>query len=202
LNGVSSWFVPLVTGSGVTLIVTFLLDTMRHRRARADAAEDAARLEGATDRRRVEERSEEAATAIAPLLDRLRSLFDQSDAQEGPADEELDDLLLAIRKDGIAITDPEIRRRLDILVECAQDPLAVRNYTGQRPRQVIWRATSEAREALGQLIRQETITADKASLETYKSALEEDRQLMEEQYEVQRELERQRRAQEQHGAAD
>jgi hypothetical protein len=111
LNGVSSWFVPLVTGSAVTLIVTFLLDTMRHRRARADAAEDAARLEVATNRHRVEERSEAAATAIAPLLDRLRSLFYQSDAQEGPAKEELQDLLLAIRKDGIAITDPEVRRR-------------------------------------------------------------------------------------------
>jgi hypothetical protein len=65
---------------------------------------------------------------------------------------------------------------------------------------MIWRATSEAREALGQLIRRETITADKVSLETYKSALEDDRQFMEEQYELQREDERQRRAQEQPGA--
>jgi len=140
-----------------------------------------------------------AATAIVPLLDQLRSLFQSSSFEYEPPDEEVETFLVAIRKDGIAISDPEVRRRLDILVECAQNLWAVRNQTGKQPRSIIWMAAGEAREALGQLIRRENISASSDSLDEYKSALEEEYRLMAEAYEEQMKDTRQRRAEEQRG---
>jgi hypothetical protein len=184
----------------VTLIVTLLLDAMRHRRARADAAEDAARAEATAHAHRVEERSETAATTLVPLLDRLNSLFQTSDLEDEPADEDVEGLLVAIRKDAIAIKDPEVRRRLDILFECGGNLWAVHSQTGQPPRSIIWMATGEVREALGQLMRREKITASSDFLDRCKSAVEEEYQLMAEAYEEQMREARQGPADEQRGA--
>jgi hypothetical protein len=183
VRGASSWFLPLVTGSGVTLIVTLLLDAMRHRRARADAAEDAARAEATAHAHRVDERSEAAATAVVPLLDQLNSLFQTNSVKEEPPREEVEGLLVAIRKYAIAIKDPEVRRRLDILVECGQNLWAVRSQTGHQPVSIIWMASGEVREALGQLIRRENISASSDLLDKYKNAVETEYQLMAEEYE-------------------
>ena len=108
--------IPLVTGSGVTLFVTLVLDAIRHKRARADAAEDAARAEATARGKRVEERSEAAASAIVPLLDQLRLLFTNSKSQDGPSDDKVENLLLDIRRNAVVIDSSEVRRRLDSLL--------------------------------------------------------------------------------------
>jgi hypothetical protein len=61
-------------------------------------------------------------------------------------------------------------------------------------------ATGEAREALGQLIRREKISASSHSLDEYKSAVEAEYQLMAEDYDEQMREARQGRVDEQRGA--
>jgi hypothetical protein len=120
-----------------------------------------------------------------PLLDQLNSLFQTNSVKEEPPREEVEGLLVAIRKYAIAIKDPEVRRRLDILVECGQNLWAVRSQTGHQPVSIIWMASGEVREALGQLIRRENISASSDLLDKYKNAVETEYQLMAEEYEEQ-----------------
>jgi hypothetical protein len=104
---------------------------------------------------------------------------------EEPPREEVEGRLVAIRKNAIAIKDPEVRRRLDILVQCGRNLWAVRSQTGHQPVSIIWMASGEAREALGQLIRRENISARIDLLDKYKNAVETEYQLMAEEYEEQ-----------------
>jgi hypothetical protein len=196
LKEVSSWLVPLVAGSGVTLFVTLVLDAIRHKRARADAAEDAARAEAAARGNRVEERSEAAASAIVPLLDQLRLLFTNNKSQDGPSNDEVENLLLDIRRNAVVIDNSEVRRRVDILFECIQDRSLLENHAGNQARQLVWTTTNEAHEAIGQLLRREPITADGSSLEKYKRALDQEYEFLEANYEAQVEEARKARAQE------
>jgi hypothetical protein len=123
-------------------------------------------------------------------------LFTNSKSQDRPSDDEVEDLLLDIRRNAVVIDSPEVRRRLDSLFECIQDRSLLENHAGHQARQLVWTTTNEAREAIGQFLRREPITADASSLEKYKRALDQEYEFMEANYEAQVEEARKARAQE------
>ena len=176
----STWLLgaaTLAVGAVVTLVAGLVQEGMRRRWARADADESARRTTDVERRRRIQERSENAANEILELLDKAYELFHDGWKHGGGPDQQV---VLAttrpIRRLTVLLGGTEVRRRIEGVATLLEQSHAIENMTGDVPSRIAWKARVIGRNALGHLLSDEDLEADEV-LRQFLSAIDEYHQM-------------------------
>lgn len=136
--------------------------------------------EAATRRRRVEERTEEAANELLETLYELRATFEGCWKYGSEPEEKVTSPLTSkIQRKAQLLSDPEARRHLTVIAEVIDQNHAVQQFGGDRPVKIAYVETDIGRENLGALLRTEALPADSSKLNAYHATLLEYYEVME-----------------------
>lgn len=185
----SAWLLgaaTLAVGAFLTLVAGLVQERFRRRWARIDAAEAAQGNMVIERRRRLEERSELAATEILVLLDEVYDLLSECRSHGSAPSQQL---IMAktgpIRRKAVLLGDGTVRERLEGVATILEQMHAVENTLGDVPSQVGWRARAIGRNALGHLLSDEPLESGEAIRE-YLQGIDEYHAMWEESRERQR----------------
>jgi hypothetical protein len=175
---VSDWILgaaTLAVGALLTTVTSLVVESIRRGWSRSDAA--SARL--VETQRRADEQSEAAAREFVMDISEIRGLYRKHPFKytregwkgggpwmlyAGPIEEK-------ILSRAVDIRDAEVRARLALVVEALQNIEFLPEAYGNSPRQVVWKSTDIALNAIGAMLRGEALPEDAGVLEQYRQAL-------------------------------
>jgi hypothetical protein len=171
-----TWILGAVT-LAIGSVLSLLSEALRRRWTKADAAENFLRGLDAEKRRRVEERSEEAARDIVQDLRGLRDLYIRSyvSGEHSPVS---DAHLKVVEQRTVSIADPVARQRLEQVVDVLRNLDAVEERHGDPGSRVVWRVAKIGMDTAGVAARGEPVIGNAEGLSEYVGAVEQYREAM------------------------